>query len=569
MRRTIPIAVALAALALAACEQTPSAPLAGGVPAATPTESRAMPVVGEGVVEALRGGGARVVVALNLPTAARESGRVDLEQLRRAVAAAQAAALAAVDTDGFRIVHRFEAVPALAGIVRDEATLRRLAASAAVRRIDLEVGGTGTLGTSVAQIRANLRQGLENTGSGVVIAVLDSGTDNANPDLAGRITHEACFGWNPNTSGFCPNGTSRQTGPGAAQDDAGHGTHVAGIAAGGGAVTAPGVATGAGIASLKVLDNCSFAGCFYAFTEIVAALDHIIVNNATLGVRVINMSLGTGATFTGVCDAATSWTMAGSAAINTLWSMGVVAFASSGNNGSGTAMPAPACLENVVSVGAVNSLDAVAGFSNSNAFTDIFAPGVSIRSLRIGGGTVAASGTSMASPHAAGCAAQLIQAGDATTPAAILTRLRTSPIQVTDPKNGRVFPRIDCVPAPTACTARRLDRVWSTTSTPGTVRLGDPEIFAATFDVESFLPRAAPASAVRLGGNWGLGTPGAGVSLQDLNNDGQRDAVVRWSMPSLISGGWLASGTQSVRVWGVDPDSGELFCATTPITVVP
>jgi hypothetical protein len=45
----------------------------------------------------------------------------------------------------------------------------------------------------------------------------------------------------------------------------------------------------------------------------------------------------------------------------------VITFASSGNNGSGTQMPATACLSNVVSVGAVNSTDAVAGFSNSNA----------------------------------------------------------------------------------------------------------------------------------------------------------------------------------------------------------
>ena len=156
------------------------------------------------------------------------------------------------------------------------------------------------------------------------------------------------------------------------------------------------------------------------------------------------MSFGTSDRFAGACDNAAAFTMAGAAAINTLRSMGVIAFASSGNNGSGTMMPAPGCLSNVVSVGATDNLDAVAAFSNSNATTDIFAPGVSIVSDSRTGGTTTASGTSMASPHAAGCAALLIDSGDALTPAAIETRLETSPFRVTDPKNGLSFPRIDC-----------------------------------------------------------------------------------------------------------------------------
>jgi subtilisin family serine protease len=163
-------------------------------------------------------------------------------------------------------------------------------------------------------------------------------------------------------------------------------------------------------------------------------------------VQIINMSLGTTATFAGDCDNTTAWNMAGAAAINTLRSRGVIAFASSGNNSSGTYMNSPACLSNVISVGATNNADTVASFSNSNSSTDIMAPGVGILSSGLLNGTSTASGTSMASPHAAGCAALLIQAGEAVTPNQLEARLESSSVQVIDSTNGLQFPRIDCAP---------------------------------------------------------------------------------------------------------------------------
>jgi subtilisin family serine protease len=62
----------------------------------------------------------------------------------------------------------------------------------------------------------------------------------------------------------------------------------------------------------------------------------------------------------------------------------------------------------------------------------------------MGNSTITASGTSMASPHAAGCAALFMAAGVAVTPDQIEDRLKTSPTQVYNPKNGLTFPRIDC-----------------------------------------------------------------------------------------------------------------------------
>ena len=453
------LAASLVGLALAACDTVPDA--AAPTPPASPNAMVAPEErIGPGVLEEIRAGrNPRIVVALQVPEletttaelAPPEAGlRVPpgLARLQSKVATAQRSAIGRAKRDALVALREYETVPAFSANVRSEEAVRALASDPGVRRIDLDVGGAGQLASSVHVIAADERREVGNRGQGVVVAILDSGIDTDHPDLADAVVHQACFG-NPDGPagvGFCPDGSDRQVGPGAAEDDAGHGTFVAGIVASNGIVSAPGVAPAASIVAIKVTDNCSLSGCFYAFSEIVAALDYIITNNATLKVQAINMSFSTSMLFAGACDNATAFTMAGAAAINALRSMGVIAFAASGNAGSGTMMGAPACLSNVVSVGATNNADVVAAFSNSNATTDIFAPGVSVTSDFLSGGTFTAvtGGTSVASPHAAGCAALLIESLEALTPAAIETRLETSPVTVTDPKNGRSFPRIDC-----------------------------------------------------------------------------------------------------------------------------
>jgi subtilisin family serine protease len=407
--------------------------------------------VGQGVEQALRRQGeARVVIALLEPSSLKAS-RPDLSRVRSEVAALQDRVLAAVTTLDYRPRLRFQAVPALAGTVLSDAGLAKLAAHPSVARIDLDVGGSGGLAGSVPFIGANGWHAKAITGANVVVAVLDTGIDSDHDDLGDNLIQQECFLDNDGTidgSGLCPNGSDRQSGAGAAEDGAGHGTHVSGIITSRGTRSSVGVAPDAGIVSIKVLDNSSFSGSFAFFSEIVAALDFIINNRPD--VRVINMSLGTFALFDGDCDASTAFNMAGATAIDTLRSRGVIAFASSGNNGSGTQMTSPACLRNVVSVGATDNNNIVASFANSNASTDIFAPGVNVVSAAIGNGTTPASGTSMASPHAAGCAALFIQSGEAVTPDQIEARLESSPVQVADATNGLTFPRIDCSPRPPA-----------------------------------------------------------------------------------------------------------------------
>lgn len=346
---------------------------------------------------------------------------------------------------GVELRRRFAAVPALALTVRDTAALARLAADEAVVRIDLDVGGRGSLAVSVPQIGADLRHARGNDGAGITVAILDTGVDTDHPSLAGRIVHQACF---IASGGTCPGGGSEEVGAGAAEDESGHGTHVSGIMISDGTVGSPGVAPAAELAAVKVMYDCSFSGCFDSFSDVVAGLDHLITLHDSIPLAAVNMSLGTSTLFDGVCDQAASWTIAGSDAVNALLELGTLTMASAGNDGSDTSMTAPACLENVIAVAAVNSTDIMASFSNTNDLTNLAAPGVGIVSLGIGGGTTSASGTSMASPHVVGCAALLFQDEPHWTALEVRTRLLTSPIQVTDPSSGVVMPRLDCSPSP-------------------------------------------------------------------------------------------------------------------------
>lgn len=437
-------------------------------------------------------GKAAVVIALVPPTTGQATA--NLPALRAETAQLQARVLAAVNTADFTVRHTFQAVPALSGTILSSDGLNQLAAHPEVLRIDLDVGGQGSLDVSVPLIGADEQQAMGITGSGVVVAVLDTGLDTDHSDLSSDLIHQQCFLDNDgliNGIGLCPNGSDRQSGAGSAEDGAGHGTHVTGIVTSDGNVSSVGVAPDAEIVAIKVLDNSSFSGTFYFFSEIVAALDYIINNQPT--VQVINMSLGTFATFVGNCDNSTAYNMAGAAAINTLRTNGVIAFASSGNSGSGTVMTSPACLSNVISVGATDDSDEVATFTNSNSVLDIMAPGVGIISDAIGNGTTNASGTSMASPHAAGCAALLIQSGAATNPDQIESRLKTSAVQVTDPTNGLTFPRIDCHPALSTPTPTATATGTSTPDITDTPTATSTPTLTAT-PAETAIPTSTPTA---------------------------------------------------------------------------
>ena len=221
-------------------------------------------------------------------------------------------------------------------------------------------------------------------GTGVRIYVLDTGI---------RKTH-AQFGTRAQYIANGAGGDFVGDGHGSAEDCHGHGTHVSGIAAGSGF----GVAKNAYLRAGRVVD-CSGDG---TTSMVISAMDWILANG--IKPAVVNMSLGYG-------DVQSVRDMA-----RRLHNAGYVVAAAAGNgNFAGT--PQDACLQspagNVSSltVGSTTSTDNESSFSNYGTCVDLLAPGSDIRSAWIGTDTSTAikSGTSMATPHAAGVAAQYLQ----------------------------------------------------------------------------------------------------------------------------------------------------------------
>ncbi|MGF1525640.1 MAG: S8 family serine peptidase [Candidatus Competibacterales bacterium] len=412
-----------------------------------------------------------VVVLLSRPAAADDTP-LDLEALAHQVHHLQDRVLAHVAPGAFRPVYRYALTAALTGFATEEG-IAQLAASPAVVSLGLDgelatprddpdrdypdleskdtSGGTGAVEAIQVQVGADAFTDLGISGRGAVVAVLDSGVDNGHPDLAASlIPQQACF---VDSGDRCPNGGLEQFGVAAAQDDAGHGTFVAGIIAADGTSTGlGGMAPGAEILGIKVLDNCSFSGCFSRFSQIVQALDYLLA--ARPEVDVVNLSLGTSERFAGACDTARTWIQPGTQIIELLRQRGTLTVAASMNDGDPNAMAAPACIDAVVSVGNADFADRVHSGSNRSATLDVLAPGVGIDSLALGGGIqFNVTGTSFAAAAVTACGALLLEEGLATSPAALEARLVTSPVTLEDPVTGRAFPRLTCTPAAGPCIA--------------------------------------------------------------------------------------------------------------------
>ena len=232
-----------------------------------------------------------------------------------------------------------------------------------------------------------------NTGSGVTVAVVDSGVRKTHEELAGVVLP----------------GRDLVTGTGDGSDDQnGHGTHVAGIVAaqanGRGIV---GGAPGVKILPVRVLDGSGSGYSSDVAEGIIWAADN--------GAKVINLSLGGN-----VPSQATQ------EAIQYAHAHGALVLAAAGNAGqSGNAPLYPAAFPEPVAVGAINSAKQRAPFSNWGSYVDVVAPGDSIVSAWATSDTTYAwaSGTSMATPYASAAAALVYAANPSFTGEQVRARL--------------------------------------------------------------------------------------------------------------------------------------------------
>ncbi|MBC7264195.1 MAG: S8 family peptidase [Chloroflexi bacterium] len=324
---------------------------------------------------------------------------------------------------GIAAVQHLQLIPAAAMKASDE-QIRRIAADPTVEYIWEDLIVYTCLDVSVPHIQVPKVWAAGFTGTGIPIAIVDTGIDPLHPDFAGRIAGKISF------AGPSPD------------DDNGHGTHVAGIAAGAGAKYR-GVAPGASIYAAKVL---AADGTGY-MSQVIQGLDWAWQQ----GVKVVNLSLGS----PGPSDG----TDALSTACNELVNRGIVVCVAAGNFGPGAStIGAPGAAENVITVGATDDNDNLASFSSRGPTSDgrlkpdIVLPGVAIISCRAKGTTMGtpidanytqAAGTSMATPHATGIAALLLQAYPTLSPTDIKARLKKAAVDLGLDPNSQGAGRTD------------------------------------------------------------------------------------------------------------------------------
>jgi subtilisin family serine protease len=359
---------------------------------------------------------------------------------------------------GLVAARRFNRLPVLVGYVNARALAALIADPHAVR-ISLDAIAQAQLAQAVPLVKLDALRNAGLEGAGAQVAILDTGVDLDHPDLTGAVVAQHCFCEDnvPGPTGCCPNGLNEQSGAGSAQDDHGHGTRVAGVVTSAGAHASLGGAPDAQLVAVKVLN----AGGGGSLSDILAGLDWVLTFQPN--VTVVNMSLAANL-YPGDCDTADAVTLALATAIDQLYSAGALTVAGAGNNGSGTEMSVPACIAKSVSVGAVwdanvgsqswysctdatTAVDQVACWSNTNAKTDVVAPGALMTSSLLNGATSTSAGTSYAAPTVAACAAVLAAAHPSATLDQISGALETSGTTVVDAKNGLSFPRLDCLAA--------------------------------------------------------------------------------------------------------------------------
>ncbi|MCX4470850.1 Aqualysin-1 precursor [Micromonospora sp. MW-13] len=227
------------------------------------------------------------------------------------------------------------------------------------------------------------------TGSGVTAYIIDTGIRTTHTTFGGR----AVDGYDAVDNAL------------PAADCNGHGTHVAGTVGG----STYGVAKSVRLVAVRVL-NCAGSG---TTAGVIGGVNWVTSNHQAGQPAVANMSLGGG------LNSSLNTAVANSIAD------GVSYAVAAGNSNANACNSSPAAVGTAITVGATQSNDARASFSNYGTCLDIFAPGVSVLSSWYTNDTATntISGTSMAAPHVAGAAARVLQNNPTWTPAQVASYL--------------------------------------------------------------------------------------------------------------------------------------------------
>jgi serine protease AprX len=323
-------------------------------------------------------------------------------------------------------------------------SLATLSNSSSVKRIALDrliLGATERTGATVGATAA--RQTLGYDGSGIGVAVIDSGIEAWHNDLS-----QSGLG-SPRVDQF----VDFVNGGASPYDDFGHGTHVAGIIAGNGFDSngrRSGMAPAARLVALKVLDQSGRG----RISDVIAAFDYVVTYKDAYNIRIVNLSVAAG-----VYESYNSdfLTLAAKRAVD----RGIVVVAAAGNAGKDPqgrkqygGITAPGNAPWVLTVGAASHMgtidradDTIAAFSSRGPTAidraskpDLVAPGVGIESLSVPNSSLffsksryllngsvpsayppylSLSGTSQATPVVTGTVALMLQANPALTPNAV------------------------------------------------------------------------------------------------------------------------------------------------------
>ncbi len=314
-------------------------------------------------------------------------------------------------------------LPRVTGVVRDNGLNLHLDKSKPALKVD--------------KVRAKKSaKGLELTGKGVTVAVIDSGLDSSHPDFEGRVKASFNFegGWlfDAYQDGSASNEVAETTAPYSTVDEVGHGTHVASTIGGSGAAAELGAGSGADYSGVAPDVNLvafkiasAVQGVQYDFgweANAMAAIEYLMEHNKDLGVSIVHNSWG-------IFEVDNPDSEPVIQMIRAAIARKFIFVFSAGNNGpDANSVGWPGAMGNVITVGSTVKTAGygMSGFSSRGPQVDVTAPGSNIVAARSKGAVIdfqndatppadrpfymAISGTSMSSPHVSGVVALMKQA---------------------------------------------------------------------------------------------------------------------------------------------------------------